>query len=137
MVGAPISTSVPSTAEVAIAAEAIIWFIASATAESSSSDSSEGASDSGASSPIMTVARRRAPSSVITNTLPPVTPSTYATLDATAGVGTCSNGSETTVTSPGATWPGASISRTPVIASSVERPSRISASSLTTVPPAR
>ena len=38
--GVPISTSVPSTAEIAPAAEAIIWFIASDTADSSSSDSS-------------------------------------------------------------------------------------------------
>jgi hypothetical protein len=72
--GVPISTSVPSTDEIAIAAEAIIWFIASETADSSSSDSSGAFGSSGSSMPIMAVASLRAPSSVMTNTLAPVTP---------------------------------------------------------------
>ena len=74
--GTPISTSVPSTAVVAPAAEAIIWFIASATAESSSSESSAAPAVSSGSMPIMAAASLRAPSTVMTNRLPPVTPST-------------------------------------------------------------
>ena len=66
----------PSTTEVAAAAEAIIWFIASETADSSSSDSSVASGSSGSSMPIIEAARLRAPSSVIRKTLPPVTPST-------------------------------------------------------------
>ncbi len=76
--GGPIWTSVSSTVEIAPAAVAIIWFMASDTAESSSSVSSvePSAAGSGSPAPIIAAARRRAPSSVITNTLPPVTPST-------------------------------------------------------------
>ena len=75
--GVPISTSVPSTEEIAAAAVAIIWFMASETAEASSSVSScESPAGSGSLAPIIAAASRRAPSSVITNTLPPVTPST-------------------------------------------------------------
>ncbi len=74
--GVPISTSVPSTTEVAAAAEAIIWFMASETAESSSSESSVASGSSGWSMPIIDAASSRAPSSVIRKTLPPVTPST-------------------------------------------------------------
>ena len=74
--GVPISTSVPSTTEVAAAAEAIIWFMASETADSSSSESSAASGSSGSSMPIIEAASIFAPSSVIRKTLPPVTPST-------------------------------------------------------------
>ena len=74
--GVPISTSVPSTSDVAAAAWAIIWFIASETAESSSSESSVASGSSGCSMPIIEAASIFAPSSVIRKTLPPVTPST-------------------------------------------------------------
>ena len=74
--GTPISTSVSSTVEIAPAAVAIIWLPASDTAESSSSVSSVASEGSTSVWPIIAAARRRAPSSVITNTLPPVTPST-------------------------------------------------------------
>ena len=74
--GVEISTSVPRTTEVAAAAEAIIWFIASETADSSSSDSSVASGSSGWSMPIIEAASSRAPSKVSRNTLPPVTPST-------------------------------------------------------------
>ena len=74
---APISTSVPSTEDVAPAAEAIIWFIASRDGGELELGQLVGAPrSSGCSMPIIAAARRRAPSSVITNTLPPVTPST-------------------------------------------------------------
>ena len=84
--GGAISTSVPRTPLVALAAAAIIWFIASPTADSSSSVRSS-ASSSGGSSPIIAAASARAPFSGMTKTLPPVTPSTYETLAVTAGVG--------------------------------------------------
>jgi hypothetical protein len=60
---------------VASAAADIIWFIASPTALSSSSESSAPSTASAASVPIMVAASRRAPSTGNRNTLPPVTPS--------------------------------------------------------------
>src|SRR5437879_2674735 len=76
----PIPTSWPSTTEVAPAAAAIIWFIASPTADRSSSVSSSSPASSPVSWPIMAAARRRAPRRLMAKTLPPVTPSTYETL---------------------------------------------------------
>ena len=72
---------------VAAAAAAIIWFIASPAADSSSSDSSSPSSTESASMPIIAAASRCTPRRVITKMLPPVTPSTYETLAATAGTG--------------------------------------------------
>ena len=71
--GVEISTSLPSTTDVAAAAEAIIWFMASETAESSSSESSSASGSSGSSIPIIDAARLRAPSSVIRKTLRMIT----------------------------------------------------------------
>ena len=76
--GVPISTSVPSTEEIAAAAVAIIWFMASddgGELELGELGRAVGGG-LGLGAPIIAAARRRAPSSVITNTLPPVTPST-------------------------------------------------------------
>ena len=74
--GGAISISWPRTPEVASAAADIIWFMASPTALSSSSDSSAPSTAAAPSSPIMVAASRRAPSTGSRKTLPPVTPST-------------------------------------------------------------
>ena len=74
--GGEISTSWPSTLEVASAAADIIWFMASPTALSPSSVSSAPSAVSAAPSAPMAAASRRAPSTGSRKTLPPVTPST-------------------------------------------------------------
>ncbi len=76
--GGAISTSWLSTSPVALAAAANIWLAASATADSSSSLGSPSPSsspDATCASPIA-AAIARAARSVISSTLPPVTPST-------------------------------------------------------------
>ncbi len=71
--GGAISTSRPTAMPSAVAAEPIIWLIASATADSSMSESP---SPIGSSRPIITAASVAESCGVSTNRLPPSTPDT-------------------------------------------------------------
>ena len=73
MSGGEISISCPMTRLIALAAAAMVWLAASATAESSSSERSSSSLDSGG-TPIAT-ASARAPAGAMTKMLAPVTPS--------------------------------------------------------------